>query len=179
MVQATRQFFSLLTLALTTLSTGYAAPTARVTVRATARAPSDCAASIDQNVLLYARPTDAYSDSSSEYQLQLTRTPENYDGFTEYVMIVSRQSLPCLPMLTIIQVCPNGSCTSTPSSLDWYLKDGALTPHQSDRQTIDLPVKLDSKVKFRMLGVENSQETARDFCAVVSQNVLVMLSTAC
>jgi hypothetical protein len=58
-----------------------------------------------------------------------------------------------VPMLTIIKECPNGSCTLTPSSLDWYLKDGALTPHQSDRQTINLPVKVDSKVKFRMLGV--------------------------
>jgi hypothetical protein len=85
MVQATRQFFSLLTLALTTLSTGYAAPTARATVRATARAPPSCATSLDQNVLLYVRS----NDSSSEYQLQLTRTPENYDGFTEYVLIVS------------------------------------------------------------------------------------------
>jgi hypothetical protein len=82
-------------------------------------------------------------------------------------------------MLTIIKECPNGSCTSTPSSLDWYLKDEVLTPHQSDRQTIDLPVKVDSKVKFRMLGVENSQETARDFCAVVSQSHLFMLFTAC
>jgi hypothetical protein len=77
MVQATRQFFSLLALAFATLSTGYAAPTAR--------APT-CATSLDPYVLLYVKATGA----STEQQLQVTRTPVDTPGSVDYYLIVSR-----------------------------------------------------------------------------------------
>jgi hypothetical protein len=163
MVQATRQFFSLLALAFTTLNTAYAAPTAR--------AP-DCATSLTPNVLLYVRAPQY------ERQLQLIRSPANTEGFTDHLLMVSRFFPSCLSMLTIIKVCPNGSCTSTPTSRDWYLKDGVLIPHSADRTTIDLPVAPDSKLTFRLLGGgENPPPpaTAHDFCAKVSRCVLIAL----
>lgn len=75
MVQSTRRFFSLITLAVATLTTAYAAPTKR-----------DCVTDLTQNVLISAR----LSGTPDALPLQLTRTPEDHTGYTDYVWIVSR-----------------------------------------------------------------------------------------
>jgi hypothetical protein len=69
-----RQLFSLLALAFTTISTVYAAPTAR--------SPT---CSVDPYLLLYVK-----NGASAEQQIEVTRTKEDHEGYVDYVWIVSR-----------------------------------------------------------------------------------------
>lgn len=77
MVQATRHFFSLAALAFATLTTAYAAPSKRA-----------CVADLTQNVLLSA----LVPGGTEAIPLELQRTPQDYVGYTDHVLIVSHWS---------------------------------------------------------------------------------------
>jgi hypothetical protein len=84
MVQTTSQLVALLTFALGSLTTGYAAPTAR--------ASNDCGTDITAPFLLSVRPYDSTS-ASDEHPLELFQKSQDIPGATtDYVLTVSSSS---------------------------------------------------------------------------------------